>query len=541
MNAHPRPAARPLARPLTLVIVSAGALALAGCGAWADDAFCDAPGCGFSNEEWARISSLATIGEPPADLSNAWTQSGPAATLGQAFYFDARFSGLATQVDALGRPAAVPRAPKGQPVNLSCASCHDLGRAGVDVTSTPGNVSSGAGWTDVNALSTVNSAYQHLFFWNGRVDSLWGLSATVAESPTTMNGNRLHTAWVINDFYRLDFQTVFGSLPMPPGDLSCGGPPLETTGPLAGQCQLVGGACPPPCRPGSSSTLPDPGCWPQFPLQGKPGAVMGCQAGSATEPFGDAFDCMAPADQLAVTRVLVNWAKALEAFQYQLRDGAQVGSPLDQWVAAGPRTAAVSEAARRGAQLFVGKGSCIGCHDTPLLSDGQFHDIGVSQVGPDVPTLADCFEGNASCDCVKGTKCLPWGEYDGLQKLATSKFLRSSQWSDDTMDSSRAADVMTKPAEAMKGAWRTPGLRNVALTAPYMHDGRYATLAEVVDHYNRGGDVDAVGTRDVEIKPLLLTDDEQADLVAFLSALSEPPLAVDLVKAPTLPTNPVCP
>jgi cytochrome c peroxidase len=544
MNAHPRPAARPLARPLALLIFSAGALALAGCGAWADDVFCDAPGCGFSNEEWARISSLAKLGEPPADLSNASVHSGPAATLGQAFYFDARFSGLATQVDALGRPAAVPRAAKGAPVNLSCASCHDLGRAGVDVTSTPGNVSSGAGWTDVNALSTVNSAYQHLFFWNGRVDSLWALSAGVAESATTMNGNRLHTARLIADLYRADFESLFGPLPIPDGDTACSvQAQVATTGPLAGQCPLVNGLCPPPCQPGSNQPTGDPGCWPRFPLQGKPGSKQFCQAGDPTEPFGDAFDCMELNDQLLVTRVLVNWAKALEAFQYQLRDRAGVGSALDQWVAMGPKVDVVSESARRGAQLFVTKGGCVDCHNTPLLTDGLFHDIGVAQVGPDVPTLADCFADNPTCDCVSvnGTKCLPWGEYDGLQKLAMNKFLRSSMWSDDLADMSRAADVAETPTAAMRGAWRTPGLRNVALTAPYMHDGRYATLAEVVDHYNRGGDVDAVGTRDVEIKPLLLTDDEQADLVAFLGALTEPPLAVDLVKAPTLPTNPVCP
>ena len=435
----------------------------------------------------------------------------------------------------------MPRAPKGEPINISCASCHDLGRGGVDVTSTPGNVSSGAGWTDVNALSTVNSAYETLFFWNGRVDSLWGLSATVAESPTTMNGNRLRTAWVINDFYRLDYQNIFGGLPLPPGDPTCSGPMLATTEALAGQCQLVDGACPPPCRPGSNSTLPDPGCWPEFPLQGKPGSVNGCQAGSATEPFGDAFDCMVPADQLAVTRVLVNWAKALEAFLDQLRDRDQIGAPLDQWVAQGPRVSVVSEAARLGAQLFVTKGGCVDCHNTPLLSDGLFHDIGVAQVGPDVPTLADCFAGNAACDCVTGAKCLPWGEYDGLQKLPMSKFLRSSQWSDAPPDTSLADDEAKTPTPAMKGAWRTPSLRNVALTAPYMHDGRYATLAEVVDHYNRGGDVDAVGTRSSELKPLLLTDDEQAELVAFLQTLTEPPLDPLVAKAPTLPSNPVCP
>ena len=70
-------------------------------------------------------------------------------------------------------------------------TCHDLERGGADVSSSPGHVSVGAGWTDVNALSVLNSAYRQVVFWNGRADSLWALNAVVAESSTTLNGNRL--------------------------------------------------------------------------------------------------------------------------------------------------------------------------------------------------------------------------------------------------------------------------------------------------------------------------------------------------------------
>jgi len=553
MNARSRSAVRPFA---SLAAVLAGGLALAGC-ALPDDLFCDDPGCGFSDEDWARVSALGGLQAAPPDPTDVVFNDAAAQKLGSAFYFDPRFSGAATQVDALGRASAVPRAPKGQALNISCSTCHDLGRAGVDVTSTPGNVSSGAGWTDVNALSTVNSAYQHLFFWNGRADSLWGLSVVVAESPTTMNGNRLHTAWVIADNYRAQFEALFKK-PLPvQGDTVCSvSPLLETAGARAGQCKLVNGGCQFPCAAGQnpdpkfiSPEHPDSGCWPRFPLQGKPGSKPLCQAGDPTEPFGDAFDCMAADDQKAVTEVLVKWAKALEAFEYVLSDGASKKTPLDNWVAAGPRVSYVDEAARRGAQLFVGKAACVDCHNTPLLSDGAFHDIGVAQVGPDVPTLADCIEGSAACDCVKGVKCLPWGEYDGLTRLAGdpalgivgSKFLRTGIWSDDAADLSRDADVHAMPTAAMKGAWRTPSLRNVALTGPYMHDGRYATLAEVVDHYNRGGDVAAVGTRAVELRPLFLTAGEQADLVAFLGTMTEPALPVAVSTSPMLPVTPVCP
>lgn len=478
-----------LAAPRLLIVrwLAAAALAAAGgCNGWADELFCDGA-CGLSDTEWARMSALANLGPPPAEPSNAVVNRPEAQRLGQAFYFDTRFSGTATQVDALGRPAAVARAPKGQPVNISCASCHDLGRYGVDVASNPGNVSAGAGWTDVNALSTVNCAYGRLFFWNGRVDSVWALAVAVAESATTMNGNRLHTAWVIADNYRADYEALFGPLPIPAGITQCQAASLS-----------------------------------RFPLNGRPG-VKGCQPDDPREPFGDAYDCMAPDDQTAIDAVLVNWAKALEAFQYAL---ISIDSPFDRFINEGPRSSAIDESARRGAQLFAGKASCIDCHGTPLLGDGAFHNVGVAQVGPEVPTVADCVAGMASCDCVAGTKCLPWGEYDGQDRLNGNRFRRTPK---------------QDPTEQMKGAWRTPSLRNVAMTAPYMHDGRYATLEEVIAHYNRGGDPDAVGQRDVRIKPLRLTDGEQADLAAFLRTLTGPPVDPSLATAPALPPTVVCP
>jgi cytochrome c peroxidase len=541
MSHRPRHDVPSPARPAALLVTVLVTVLVAGCGGTADDLFCDQTGCGFSDEQWARLSALANLGDPPDDPSNVVLHNGLAHTLGKTFFQDPRFSGLATQVDALGRPAAVARAPKGQPVNLSCASCHDLAHMGIDVASTPGNVSSGAGWTDVNALSTVNSAYQDLYFWNGRADSLWALAFAVAESPTTMNGNRLKTARLIADLYRDAYDGVFAAapvgqpMPIPVGDTACFMSQLVIpSGPEAGQCISCGLAG---CRQAFDVFGAPAGCWPRFPLQGKPGNTKGCQAGDPTEPFGDAFDCMDPADQTAVTRVLANWAMALESYESLLVN--HEGTPFDLWIKEGPLSTRIDESARRGAQLFVGKAGCVDCHDTPLFSDKGFHDIGVAQVGPQVPTLADCLAGNAACDCVAGNKCLPWGKFDGQKRLAANTTtIRTGVWSSNKTDTSHAADDAAMPTEEMKGAWRTPSLRN-----PYMHDGRYATLEEVVWHYNRGGDPDAVGKTDVRIRPLGLTDGEQADLVAFLQTLSGPPLDpvhATLDKLP-LPPTPVCP
>jgi cytochrome c peroxidase len=520
-------------------------LVSSGCGAEGDDLFCDGTGCGFTNLEWSRLSALAVFKPVPGDVSNAAFGKPDANQLGKWFFQDPRFSGNATQVDAIGRPTDVGRAAKGQPLNISCASCHDLGRMGVDVASTPGNTSSGAGWTDVNALSVVNSGYQDLYFWNGRADSSWALAFAVAESGTTMNGNRLHTAHVIadTDIYRARYNLAFADpVPIPPEQTACtiSTIVLPLGAPLGGQCSN--------CLPGICRNVIDAdgnfaGCFPRFPLNGKPGDGK-CHPGDPKEPWGDAYDCMDPADQTAVSRMLANWAKALESYEARLTNVR--GTKFDNWIALGATSAEIDESARRGAQLFVGKGSCVDCHNGLMFTDNQFHNIGVAQVGPHVPTLADCPSGSAACDCTSDTSttCLPWGRYTGLAKLkAGKKTQRMGLWSDDPTDMSRMTEDNAPQTDDMKGAWRTPSLRNVAETAPYMHDGRYATLEEVIDHYNRGGDADPVGTPDIRIRPLALTDGEKADLVAFLRTLSGPALdPIDTTFGPNdpLPTTQVC-
>jgi len=508
-----------------------GAGGLAGCGSKADDLFCDDATCAFSRDEWRQIQSLSPIPAVPADASNRFRGNPEAEALGAAFFADARFSGPATQVDALGRLSVPARAPMGQATGVRCLTCHDLTRGGADTTSAPNTVSEGAGWTDVNAPAIVGNAFNHLWFLNGRADSSWALAVAVAESGTTMNGNRLKTAWAIADHYRTEYETVFGAagyvLPLQ-GSSAAVTALLDAA---TGRCALTDGACPAGCRAVTSSCGMAV-CLPRFPLQGKPGAMPGCQAACGSgEPFDDAFDCMAPDDQAAVTRVLVNLAKALDAYQATLVPGA---APFDRFVAEGPTSNAVSASAKRGARLFVGKGTCIDCHTGPLLTDGYFHNIGVPQEGPFVPTPAECPAGSGACDCVNGVKCLPWGAWDGLGRLtaAANKFRRDSDWSDSPEDEDeiRLELKALERTDALKGAWRTPSLRNVALSSPYMHDGLYTTLPEVVRHYDEATTLGAVGVPAVELKPLRLSPEERADLVAFLESLTEvsvsPPAAL---------------
>ena len=250
-------------------------------------------------------------------------------------------------------------------------------------------------------------------------------------------------------------------------------------------------------------------------------------------------------------------------------------------MAAGPGSGWISAQAERGARLFVGKASCIDCHNGPLFSDGLFHDIGVPQRGDHVPTVADCPRTNKNCNCApgaEGSTCLPSGAWAGALKLSAAKFNRTSTWSDDpnatepaaTTEIGKTLDAGLPPRADLKGAWRTASLRDVAVTAPYMHDGTYQTLEDVVQHYNRGGVPGAAATfqlpacaaqqdaatdggqadagalpcvpRDagpegqprlaVQLKPLDLTDDEVAAVIAFLQTLTSDPLAASLTSPP---------
>jgi cytochrome c peroxidase len=475
-------------------------LAAAGCGRWADRLSCAEAGCEWTALEWERLASLADrpnahaagMGPVPTDPTNRFADDPQVARLGQSFYFDPGFSGPSRQVDSLRRPALTGRSPVDQPANVSCASCHDLLRGGTDVSSIPGHVSVGAGLTDVNALPTLNAARRRSLFWNGRMQSAWGLNALVGESETTMNGSRLQTAHRLRAEYGQVVQDLFVPLVLP--------------GDWREQVRLL----PPRGKPG------------------KPNADRPCDPTDSSEPEGDAYDCMEGADQDLIDRLFVLWAKALAAYGRLLesRDSA-----LDRFIAEGSGSGQLPGSAQRGARLFVGKAGCIDCHSGPLLTDEGFHNLGVPQIGPGVPTVADCVP-LSSCDCLSGKSCLPWGRLWGVAWQTDEATARLRELIAEHSDGP-SADPAPPPIadERLKGAWRTPSLRDVALTAPYMHDGAYGTLEEVLWHYNSGGravTAPTVGVPSVKLKPLGLSPDEVSDLLAFLKTLTGAPLPQEL-------------
>ena len=152
-------------------------------------------------------------------------------------------------------------------------------------------------------------------------------------------------------------------------------------------------------------------------------------------------------------------------------------SPFDRWVKGDKK--AMSAQQVEGFKLFNGKANCVACHSAPNFTDNGFHNLGLASYGVAEPDM---------------------GRY------------------------------AHKPVKAMKGAFKTPTLRDIERTAPYFHDGSAKTLMDVVEHYNKGGVVKT--DLSPNMKELNLTQQEKEALVAFMKALTSPFVKVQLPELP---------
>jgi cytochrome c peroxidase len=200
--------------------------------------------------------------------------------------------------------------------------------------------------------------------------------------------------------------------------------------------------------------------------------------------------------------VLVDVGKALAAFQETL---VSARTPFDDFRDAleNGKPSAYPEAAKRGLRIFVGKGNCSVCHVGPHFTNGEFADIGVKFFV--APGMVD------------------GGRHAGIRKLKASALNLLGRYSDDPV---RSTAVGTRHVELQHrnfGEFRVPGLRSVALTAPYMHDGSLASLRDVVKHYSEFDEDRVHADGEKILRPLRLTESEIRDLVKFLETLSPAP------------------
>jgi cytochrome c peroxidase len=325
---------------------------------------------------------------------------------------------------------------------VSCATCHVPARDFQDGTP----LGRGVGTTARRTMPVAGTAHGAWFFWDGRADSQWAQALGPLESAVEHGGTRTQYAHEVARRYRREYEAVFGPLPR---------------------------------------------------LDGLP-----AHAGPVADPARRAAWARIPAArQHDVGRVYANIGKAIAAFERRI---AFAPTRFDRYVDAelagrphGPESALSADEAA-GLRLFIGKASCVNCHNGPRFTDDHFHNTGVA-AAPGLPPDS--------------------GRAAGVRQALAAEFSCTSRYSDAGADDCAELRFAAAEGEELVRAYKTPSLRGAAERAPYMHAGQLATLADVVAHYDRAPRAPAGHT---ELRPLRLSPDERRQLEAFLRTLSGP-------------------
>jgi cytochrome c peroxidase len=424
----------------------------------------------LSADERDALAGLHYDASPsPSDPSNRVADDTAARAFGQRLFFEKAFSGPLLEGDNDGTSATL--GLQGEAGRVSCAGCHLPAAGFVDARSPHHQVSLAAQWTLRKTPTLLEVGFAPLYNWDGRRDAIWNQALGVMESNREFNSGRLFVAEQLLRLHKDEYEAVFG--PMPPFDDTTRFP--ELTGDTAG-CVEVN------TTQGS-----------MFRCRGVPGD-------------GADYDGMTADDQKLVSVAAVNATKALEAYVRALRCGP---SRFDAWLDGDENALTASEL--RGASLFVGRANCVLCHSGPRLSDGKFHNVGLS---PAIVAVA-----------IQDTN--DHGAATGIAAALDDPMSTSGEFSD--------GDRHALPDAAgpeLDGAFRTPPLRCAASHPSFMHTGQLTSLQQVLAFFDRGGDPSGSYPGTNELTPLGLSDRDQADLVAFLQTLVGPGPSADLLTQP---------
>jgi cytochrome c peroxidase len=417
----------------------------------------------FSPQEWAIIKTLSPLPELPVDTTNKFRDSQAAALLGQKLFFEPRLSGpIQAGTLAQGQLGAI-----GERRKIACRNCHmPESKWLFDIRSNnggpiPNATALGSAWMTRNVSSVVNT----VFYVNAKTGAHWRENDGFSDSEWFDAQSEPEGPQVQNGT-RLQLAHVIFDHYRDDYNRAFPGFPLD---------------------PGLADLT-------RFPATGSP------YTGTAN------WNSLRAADKEIVNRILVNYGKAIEAY---LRKLVSRNAPFDRFVAGDSE--AISRDAKLGLRLFIGKAGCIRCHNTPLFSDDGFHVTGL-RIDKALSPFADPAETGRAAN--QPLICTP--------SVADGDFNVNGHFSDDPA-TTRNGNFCTETIPP--GSWRTKGLRQVAATAPYFRDGQAATLDDVIDFYDRGGDPDGAflgGPK--EIRPLHLSGEEKRQLKEFLKTLTGEPV-----------------
>ena len=235
---------------------------------------------------------------------------------------------------------------------------------------------------------------------------------------------------------------------------------------------------------------------------------------NASDPLHVAWAGLSAEDRDVINRIYSNAGKAIEAYERQI---VSVNAPFDQFLEGlleddMEKVGRLSEEAQRGLKIFMGSGSCHLCHTGPWFTNLEFHNIGLESPPGPLPDI---------------------GRTQGVEGVLQDTFNGLGAYSDAPEASvNDKLRFLKRNASLTDGAFKTPTLRNIAQTGPYMHDGRFEQLDDVLSFYNELPGTASVGHREESLQPLELSDDDRRALRSFLESLTGEPLAEHLTTAP---------
>lgn len=299
-----------------------------------------------------------------------------------------------------------------------------------------------------NTPSIVGSVYSQWQFHDGRSDSLWSQALIPLENENEHGGNRLFFAKVIynNPDLKAQYERLFGSLP----------------------------------------NLTDTKRFPNI------------DGNVSAKHFKETWNDLDKSDKHVIDAIFTNLGKAIAAYEAKL---VPAPSRVDHYIEAVLNDAHnnsakhLSDQETLGLKLFIGKAMCIMCHNGPLFSNFEMHNIG---------TLT------------RSDKQFDWGRFEGARSVLDYEFNCRSEFNDDKDKSCKELEFIKLNKKHTVGSFKTPSIRNVSKTPPYMHDGRFNSLRQVIAHYN-SPPKNPIGKLDNMI--ISLSENEVDALIAFLRSL----------------------
>jgi cytochrome c peroxidase len=431
---------------------------------------------GFTQDQWDQIKAMEPLAgtPPPNPFNNRWDDDN-VAKLGQMLFFD---KDVAEAITVAG-----PSGNVGDVRKVACVNCHD-NKFFSD--SRPFPISHGRSWLTTNTTALVNSGWWDWTLSTGRFDSMvehgttvWGTSATPIAQARFLYAK-----------YQAEYDAVFPDTPLDP-------------------------------RLGLPTTDPNN----VYPATGGPKS-------SPTAADGP-FEKMPQDAQDAINQIRANLGRVFDTYPRKLHSPE---SPFQKYVR-DRDFSQLSDKAKKGLGLFIGKAACNECHTGPMLSDNKFHNVGAPALAVIPGTTTAIAPNRGRAGVMQGI----------LNNLATVEanpdaviFNGAGKYSDNrdyglarlrgVRDEDQLHCVTRDPTtmactlydETLEGAFRTESLLNVAQTGPYFHSGTVNSLEDVVRQYNAGGGPPGtfVGTVSPKIRPLFLTEEEISELVEFLVTLT---------------------